>query len=165
MLDAFLICNLLWFYLANFSKCPRCRVLSCKLCQSFRGGEGVHHVPCSSGQGGTQMVCSYSKISSCGNEVAGVRGEGSTPRSPPSTGLGSAEAVHTDPKAKKFPVAEGWIWWFCTTLVVSGHTIWYASPRPWYPPAGFGACMMWCQCSYESLCAPGGREGGMGRRV
>lgn len=57
-------------------------------------------MPCSSDQGGTQIVYCYSKMSSCGKQVGG---DGSSPRSPPSTGLGSAEAVHADLRAKKFP--------------------------------------------------------------
>lgn len=77
-------------------------------------------MPCGSGHGGTQMVYCYSKMSSCGKQVGGVRGDGSSRRSPPSTGLGSAEAVHADLRAKKFPQVPQPGVVFFADLVVSG---------------------------------------------
>jgi len=133
-------------------------VLSCRLQQvpqmlsavtqampELQGGRGVHHVPCSSGQGGTQVVYSHSKISTCGKQAAGVRGDGNTPRSPPSTGLGSAEAVHADQRAKEFPEVP----WQKTGAGVFAQLGWFwdmlfgiRSPQPRSPAAGSDACVM-----------------------
>lgn len=96
-------------------------------------------------------------MSSCGKQVGG---DGSTPRSPPSTGLGSAEAVHADLRAKKFPQVPqlGTGVGVFADLVVSG-TLFHV------PPLTPGTTLLvlvlsWCEGSaHRSPSVPWGQGG------
>lgn len=151
-------------------------VLPCKLQQvpqmlsavtqtmpKLQGMRGVHHVPCSSGQGRTRMVYIYSKTSSCGKQVAGVRGDGILLGLLPAQDWDQLkQCIQTWEPRNFLRFHSGRL-----ELVVLHNSGGFRTccstnlpPTPWYPTAGFDACMMWSQYLYESLCVSGGKEGG-----
>lgn len=139
----------LWLQLALVlcCKCPRCWVLSCKLCQRRRGS------PCAF-QFWVGWDPAISKIilwkTSCRIQRDGIL-LGVLPARVWALLKQCVQVL--EPRC--FPGSHSTRpeLLFCAAWVVLGHAVQYSFLCPQYPAAGFDACRVWIQCWYEFLCA------------
>lgn len=116
-----------WNLLAICSKCPRCWVLSHKLCQSLRE-RGAW--PSVLARAGSRGVTAIAKCYHVGSKLQGSEGTRAT-RSPPSMGLGSVAASRSKSQEVSVdPAAEDWRLCCCRAWLVF-------LPPPQYLAAAF----------------------------
>lgn len=139
-----------WNLLAICSKCPRCWVLSHKLCQSLRE-RGAW--PSVLARAGSRGVTAIAKCYHVGSKLQGSEGTRAT-RSPPSMGLGSVAASRSKSQEVSVdPAAEDW------RLCCWRAWLVFLPPTP-VPCCCFCACVSWSQCFSESPWASGGGRRG-----